>query len=48
MAEARLQERLTASDLFLLLWDDDGWRMFDDRVWLPRAVRHCVWTAQPE
>jgi diacylglycerol O-acyltransferase len=25
MAEARLLERLTASDLFLLLWDDYGW-----------------------
>ncbi len=36
MAEAGLQERLTASDLFLLLWDDDGWRIFGDRVWLPR------------
>ncbi len=48
MAEARLQDRLTASGLLLLLWDDYGWRMFDDRVWLRRAVRHCVWTAQPE
>jgi diacylglycerol O-acyltransferase / wax synthase len=25
MAEARLLERLTASDLFMLLWDDYGW-----------------------
>jgi len=25
MAEARLLERLTASDLFLLMWDDYGW-----------------------
>jgi diacylglycerol O-acyltransferase len=25
MAEARLLDRLTASDLFLLLWDDYGW-----------------------
>ncbi len=25
MAERRLLERLTASDLFLLLWDDYGW-----------------------
>src|SRR5215472_7594263 len=25
MAETRLLERLTASDLFLLLWDDYGW-----------------------
>jgi len=25
MAETRLFERLTASDLFLLLWDDYGW-----------------------
>src|SRR5215217_459625 len=25
MAEARRLERLTASDLFLLLWDDYGW-----------------------
>ncbi len=48
MAEARLHERLTAADLFLLLSDDYGWRIFDDRVWLPRADRYCVWTAQPE
>ena len=25
MAEARPLERLTASDLFLLMWDDYGW-----------------------
>src|SRR5262245_23879406 len=25
MADTRLLERLTASDLFLLLWDDYGW-----------------------
>jgi len=25
MAETRLLERLTASDLFMLLWDDYGW-----------------------
>lgn len=25
MAETRLLERLTASDIFLLLWDDYGW-----------------------
>ncbi|WP_040860705.1 wax ester/triacylglycerol synthase domain-containing protein, partial [Nocardia niigatensis] len=25
MAETRLLERVTASDLFLLLWDDYGW-----------------------
>ena len=25
MAETPLLERLTASDLFLLLWDDYGW-----------------------
>jgi hypothetical protein len=25
MAGTRLLERLTASDLFLLLWDDYGW-----------------------
>jgi hypothetical protein len=25
MAEPRLLERLTASDLFMLLWDDYGW-----------------------
>jgi hypothetical protein len=25
MADASVLERLTASDLFLLLWDDYGW-----------------------
>ena len=25
MAETRLLDRLTASDLFLLMWDDYGW-----------------------
>jgi hypothetical protein len=51
MAENRLLERLTASDLFLLLWDDYGWStdigglaILDGTSLLDRdSGRDCTW-----
>ncbi len=48
MAETRLLERLTASDLFMLLWDDHGWpnQIADRRAWPTRAGR-CAGRERP-